>query len=227
MDKTKRNVIIIATAFLFVLAFIASVSPSSQRVMFIYGMFAVIPIAIYAVKDLNKNAFGIGKKKSGQAVIFGVIALLSFYFGTLLIPGFSLGFPTLPHAVSDELRWFVVNIVAPVMETIFFFGGMFALFFFFPFFRRNKILAIFLLSIIFAMYHLGAYIIGFENLPSIELAFAVFLQNLSPFLAAFLFAFITGVVLVYFIPNLLFAIVFHLVNILIFYKQAVGNTIIT
>ena len=68
---------------------------------------------------------------------------------------------------------------------------------------------------------------GFENLPSLNLAFAVFMQNLSPFFAAFIFAWITAFVLVNYLPNLLFAITFHLVNILISYKKSVGNIIVT
>ena len=227
IDNAKRNTLIFSFIWLIILGAIAAVSPSSQKVMIIYIILAVTSVAFYGISiALKTPAYGFTSKGAGLSIGLGLLCLVIFYSATF-IEGFSLFSPPLPQSVGSDLQWFVVNIVAPSVETVFFFGAVMGLFLFSKFFRKHLVLTAFFVAIISSLFHLGAYIIGFENLSSFGLAYSVFLQNLIPFIAAFTFFFISGVLLVTVAPNLLFVFVFHLVNIFISFKNAVGSITVT
>jgi len=217
--KENKTVIsaIIGIAILLFLIFI--IVPPSRNALGVYLFGLVIAFLVYSTKTSQKYLIGLSLTgiKAGRSLLFGIIFGAGFLLATALIPGLSLGYPILPNAISDQVRFFIVTIVAPIAETIIIQGAIFG-------FLKGLVstrTAIILQALIFAIAHIAAYVTGFYSYPDFATGFGAVFANISAFFAAFLFALLAG----WFvskdgIKNLLFVIIFHaILNIVIYAKS--------
>ena len=205
-----RNVLI---GYSFVLAFIWVINPLARGAVAINLVFAAIAFLVYCAPEYQDDLVGIKKSTNITAILYGVLFTFLFFIVTLLVPGMSLGFPTVPASIADSLKFFLVVLVAPVIESIFFQGALYA------YINnldktptpREKWRAIIIQALAFSLFHLGAYIVGFYQYPDFAAGLGAVWANISSFIVAFAFALIAGwMVTKNNIRNLLFAIVFHL-----------------
>lgn len=220
MEEEIKNTIKISVAILFLLAFLYVVNPPAQAPLAIYIIFIIVAIAIYSLKQFQSSLIGFSSNRIGTSVVLAIFLGGIYYFATKLIPGFSLGLPLLPQAISDTLKFFIVVIVAPIVETIVFQGALLGYVRSFNNSRRQLVIAIVIQAAVFSTFHLAAYISGFYSLPSFVEGLSAISANLSAFLAAFLFALIAGIVVVNNgIRNLTFVAILHLILNLIVYTS--------
>ncbi len=213
ITKVNKNVrwLGIGTAIFLALFFV--ISPDASRAIIINLIFLGIGLFIYSLREFQDDLIGIKKFFSLNSLIavgFGLLLGGVFLVLTFFIPFLSLGFPRLPSSIGDNIQFIFVVIFAPIVETIFFQSGIFA--FFRNFNPKRKFLWIIIMSLLFSLFHLAAFIFGFYTLDLAQGATA-FLSNLSSFITAFLFSFVAmlfalrkGVAK----ANLLFIIVFHM-----------------
>jgi len=211
----SRNVRFLIMGTLILLAFLFAVNLKNTDVLWALG-FNIIILGIsylaYSSPEYQDELIGINggffSMKTLGIVGWGVLFTMVFYLATLMIPGLSLGYPLLPGTISTSFKWFLVNLVSPLTETIFFLGVVFA--FFRKLMPRNKWMALVLTSLIFASFHLGAYILGFYQYPSFTEAMPSILANASAFIVAFLFNMVAGAfIMTKQIKNLIFGFIFH------------------
>ena len=219
MIKTENNnVIKVGFGFLFLLVFLYVINPLSSRALTIYFFLTLASIFVYRSGEFQQSLIGTGKRNLGRSIFYGLLLGAIFILVTKFIPGFSLGVPTLPQAVSDELKFLIIVFIAPVVETLFFPGALLGYVRIFKPTKRNIILAVIIQAIAFSLFHVGAYIAGFEALPSLGDAFIAISSNFTTFFAAFVFATISALfVLRDGIKNLVFIGVFHfIINLFIY-----------
>lgn len=136
----------------------------------------------------------------------GAIAIV-FFLATRLVPGFSLGLPLLPQAISDTVRNIIVLGFAPIVESIFFQSVIFAVLFVT---FSSKRIAFWGQAVLFSVAHVSAYVTGFYNYPSFAQGLSSITANLGAFISAFVFAVIVmAVTLRKRVNNLAFTIFFH------------------
>lgn len=214
IPDSNKNVRRLILGLLILLAFLFAVNLRNPDVLWALGINLVllgISYLDYQSPESHDGHIGIDKflsSKTFAMIGYGIIFTIAFYLITLLIPGFSLGFPSLPGDISGSFKWFIINIISPLTESIFFLGTVLA------FFRRitpnNKWIALTLASLVFASFHLGAYILGFYHYPDFTTALSSVWANISAFFVAFLFNMVAGAFLLKKgVRNLIFAIVFH------------------
>jgi len=221
-----RNIIL---GFFFLLAFLWVVNPTSRSAVGINLIFLVICFVSYRAIELQDDLIGVKSKNSGLCVAYGVLATFSFYLVTLFVPGMSIGYPSLPASISDSLKFFLVVIVAPIVESIFFQGALYAYVHNFGNGKKKyRWIAIFVQAIAFSMFHIGAYVTGFYNYPGFTEGMSAIYANISGFIVAFVFALIAGIVVTANgVKNLIFAIVFHLGINLVSYSLSVAVYLIS
>jgi len=188
INQSNRNVryIIIATSI--ILAFLFVVNPDIRVPVGINLIFLGISYFIYSSREYQDDLIGIPNFFSINTLIaigFGIIFTVGFFVVTAFIPFFSLAFPQLPSSIGSKLQWFFIVIIAPITETCFFMGAIYA--FFRNFNPRYKWIWILLLSLVFSLFHLGAIIFGFYTLNPAE-GLIEFTNNISAFSTAFLFS---------------------------------------
>ena len=200
---------------LILLSFLFAINLGNPDVLWSLGFNIFILLISYLVynsidfeKELEMSG-GIPKntQKNLWSVFYGVIAIFAFWLITALVPGLSLGYPLLPGSISTGFKWFLINIVSPLSETIFFLGVVYA---FFYKITHNRYASLTLSSGAFASFHLGAYILGFYAYPNFVTAFSTFWANIASFVVAFAFNFIAGWIITRpKVRNLVFGFVFH------------------
>lgn len=227
MGILKQNLVVrnIIIGMAFILAFLWVVNPPARSAVGINLVFLVIAFLVYRAKEYQDDLIGISKKNVLASVGYGVVFTFLFFLVTLVVPGMSLGFPSLPASVSDSLIFFLVVIVAPIVETIFFQGALYAYISNFdntPS-KSKKWRAILVQATGFSLFHLGAYVAGFYMYPGFTEGMSAVMANISAFGVAFLFALIAGWwVTRDGVQNLIFVGVFHLGLNLIAYSLAVA-----
>lgn len=216
-----RNIII---GMAFLLAFLWVINPLARSAVGINLVFLSIAFLVYRAKEYQDDLIGVSKKNIWSSVGYGVVFTFLFFLVTLVVPGMSLGFPVLPASISDTLKFFLVVIVAPIVETIFFQGSLYAYVSNFDgtIDKRKKWRAILIQAVGFSIFHLGAYVAGFYMYPGFTEGMSAVMANISGFIVAFLFALLAG----WFVTrdgvkNLVFVGVFHLGLNLIAYSLAV------
>jgi len=217
-----RNIII---GIAFILAFLWVVNPPARSAVGINLVFLVIAFVVYNAKEYQDDLIGISRKNLLPSIGYGVVFTFLFFLITLVVPGMSIGFPSLPASISDNLKFFLVVIIAPIIETVFFQGALMAWVSNFDTTpsKRKIWIAIFVQAILFSAFHLSAYIFGFYTLPGFTEGMSAVMANISGFIVAFLFALIAGIFVVHDgIKNLVFVILFHLGLNLIAYSLAVA-----
>lgn len=193
-----------------ILSFLGAVIPTIRSAVFINLMFLGIAWLVFGGPEYQDNVSSFRSKGAVISIFYGFIATILFYLATRFIPGLSLAFPSVANSIGDSLRFFLVVIVAPPAEEIFFRGSLLG--YFGELFPKAKHLDVWLQGIAFSLFHLGAYILGFYALPDIASGISAFTANLSVFIVALSFGTISGYVLKYgknTKKNLWFSTVFH------------------
>lgn len=197
MEGTKvvRNLII---GFLFVMAFLFTLSITGGDTYSFWKalgsqiLFLVIAFLIYSSSQYQRTLLGIEAKKVGASLIYGVIIGVLYVVLTNLIPGLAIAVPLVPGAISTQLKFFIVVIVAPIVETIFFLGALLGYIRAFNPNKRKLAIAIVIQAVAFALFHLGTYIIGLYDLPGFTSGFLAFSANISVFISAVIFGLLSG-----------------------------------
>ena len=197
---------------LILLSFLFAINLRNSDVLWSLGfniVILLISFLVYMQTDFGDELNGIpaDSKRNFKAIGFGIMAIFLFWIATSLVPGLSLGYPYLPASISTSFKWFLINIVSPLSETIFFLGVVYAFCFKLT---KNRWASITLSSVAFASFHLGAYLLGFYQYPDFVSVFSVVWANIASFFVAFAFNFIAGVMVTSKgIRNLVFGFVFH------------------
>ncbi len=219
---TVRNIII---GYAFVLAFLWVINPPARSAVGINLIFLVIAFLVYRGKEYQDDLIGIGKSNILASVGYGVLFTFMFFLITLVVPGMSIGYPSLPASISDSLKFFLVVLVAPIVETFFFQGALYAWVSNFDSSKNKsrKWIAIFVQALGFSLFHLGAYVSGFYMYPGFTEGMTAIMANISGFVVAFLFALIAGWFMTRDgVKNLVFVAVFHLGLNLVSYSLSVA-----
>lgn len=222
-----RNVIL---GMAFVLAFLWVVNPPARSAVGINLVFLGISFLVYRAKEYQDDLIGINKENILPSIGYGIVFTFFFFLITLVVPGMSIGFPSLPASISDQLKFFLVVVVAPITETIFFQGALYAYISNFDVSKNKakKWRAIIIQALGFSAFHISAYVSGFYMYPGFTEGMTALSANISGFIVAFLFALIAG----WFvtrdgIKNLVFVGVFHLGLNAIAYSLSVAVLLLT
>lgn len=209
----------------FVLAFLWVINPPARSAVGINLVFLGISFLVYRAKEYQDDLIGVKKANALASVGYGIIFTFLFFLITLMVPGMSIGFPALPASISDSLKFFLVVIIAPIVETIFFQGALYAYVSNFDVTKnkKKKWRAIIVQALGFSIFHLGAYVSGFYMYPGFTEGMTAISANTSGFIVAFLFALLAGWFMTRDgVKNLIFVGVFHLGLNLVAYSLAVA-----
>lgn len=210
ITKENKAVRYIILAVAFVLAFLGVVNPETRTAVFIDLVFLGISYLVYSTDEYQDDLIGIQKGNAFESVMWGIFFTFAFFLITLLIPGLSIGYPQLAGDISGSLKWFLIVIVSPIVETIFFLGTVYAFVRNFQRKSQSRFLPIFISSIAFAIFHVGAYIAGWYAYPDFASGLSAVWANISGFIVAFLFNMVAGyMVTSKKVKNQIFAFVFH------------------
>lgn len=227
-NRLVKNLIV---GFLILMAFLFTLSISSSDNQSVLGfwkslgsqiLFLIISFLIYQFGTYDNYILGINTKTAGRSLLLGILVGGLYILISNLVPGFSIAIPLVPASVSDSLKFFIVVIVSPIVETIFFLGTLLGYIRSFEPTRQRIFLAVVIQAFLFSLFHLGAYLTGIYDYSATQ-GFLGFTQNISVFISAFIFGIISGY-LVYLkkIKSLLIAMVIHLViNLFAFTKFAI------
>src|SRR3990167_8304721 len=106
-----------------------------------------------------------GGSKLVRSLLLALFIGVVFYVSTKLIPGLSLGLPILPNAISDQLKFFIIVICAPIRSELLFRGSLMGYTRTYNPSKRFLIIAIIIQAVLFSLLHVGAYITNFYELP--------------------------------------------------------------
>lgn len=160
-------------------------------------IFAVISYLVYISSDYKFLALPLYNPRTIKfSILIGLGIGILYVIVSYLIPGFAISVPILPSAISDSLNFLVVSIVAPIIETIFFFGALLVLIWKTKIGRNHPFLTLITIGIIASLFHLGAYVVGIYDLPT-KTAIGVFSGNFGTFLSAFIFFTLSGFVILW------------------------------
>jgi len=218
IERENFNVIKLSVGTLIFLGILYATNPPLKDNLFTYMILLGIAILVYSSRFYQKFLIGIETKTLFKSFFYAILLTLSFFLMTKLIPGLSIGVPLLPQAISDTLRFSIIVFFAPIVEEIFFRGSLMAYIKNLQPSKSRVQIVIIIQAILFALAHLGAYITNFYDYSTITVGLSVFWANVSVFISAGLFGYISGfIVSKPKINNLVFSILFHGgVNFLIF-----------
>src|SRR3990167_7068040 len=221
----NKNVVRLGIGFLFLLLLLAAINPLSRGPIYLYITFIIVSILVYSTKQFQSLLIGIdGGSKLVRSLLLALFIGVVFYVSTKLIPGLSLGLPILPNAISDQLKFFIIVICAPIAEELLFRGSLMGYTRTYNSSKRFLIIAIVIQAVLFSLFHVGAYITNFYELPSLLVGISAISANISAFIAALIFGLIAG----FFVTrdgvrNLWFSIFLHIIiNFIIYAKLIIG-----
>jgi len=207
IKKENGNARLLAVGMLFVLAFFFTINPLVRTSLSVFLFFLVIVITIYSLREYQGVLTGITSKRLFKSLLIAGSISIGFYLIVSIFPGFSIGLPITPQAISDQLKMFIIVFTAPIVEELAFRGAMIG--------YLKKLLGekrawtiIFVQGAIFSLFHLGAYIGGLYSLPGFTEVLTSFNANISAFVSAFLFGTLAGYVTLK-TNNLIPSIVMH------------------
>ena len=162
--QENKNVFLIILGVLVALFLIYVIIPPLREAMGIYLFGIIISGFTFFVPSMQNYLVGISFKGVNllKSTLYGIIFGIGFLVATSIIPGFSIGIPLLPQAISDTMRGFVVKWVAPIVETIIFQGAFFGIGMLM--FKKSVWKANIFQALIFAISHVGAYVTGFMHI---------------------------------------------------------------
>lgn len=210
ITKENKAIRYIIIGLAVILAFLGVVNPDLRSAVFIDLVFLGISFAIYSTAEYQDDLVGINKKNVLESVGWGIFCTFAFFLITLIVPGMSIGYPQLAGDISGSLKWFMIVIVSPIVESIFFLGGVYAFVRNFQHKHQSRFLPIFISSVLFALFHVGAYIIGWYTYPDFTSGLSAIIANISAFIVAFLFNMIAGYIMTSKkVNSQIFAFIFH------------------
>lgn len=208
MENKLKLVTSLLVGILILMAILISGNQSLATLLAVYIAMILISLFIYSSKNLGfkQYLFGIRKENLTKSILWGIGLTVVFYV-VAKATGLTIGLPNLPNAIGDSVRKIIVLVFAPVIETIFFQSIVFAYAYSL---NRNKLVAIILTSILFAVAHVSAYVTGFYSYPTLPEGLQALGQNIGAFVSAFIFSSVA----LFFqlkkgINNLAFTIIFH------------------
>ena len=193
INQNIKNVryVILVTAIILAFILVINISDTDTvKPLAISLVFLGISLAFYSIKEYQDDLIGLEIRTIPINFVYALLFVFGFVIITSLVPYFSLAYPRYPGAIGESLRGLLIILIAPLTETFLFQSSIFA------FFRNlshgengaKKFLWILLASLIFSLFHLGAYVFGLYFL-SIEQGWTAFTSNISAFITAFLFSF--------------------------------------
>lgn len=150
----------------------------------------------YLIYYTHKDAYPIFNKNTKFAVIVGIGVGVAYIILSRLVPGLSVGVTLVPQSISSNMQWFVVNIVAPIIESLLAFGAILVVIKRTSFGRKHPYMVVIAIGAFMALLHLGAYIYGIVDLNFSE-AIGAFSGNVGAFLSAFLFFTLSGFLVIW------------------------------
>lgn len=152
-----------------------------------------IALIVYSIKGFEKELVGIKSTGNLKMILFGVGIGGLFYVIQSVIPAFAIAFPNLNLSLSEDLRAFLVTILFPIVETVFFQGVLLAVFIKSANLKKDKEwVAITIVALIAAATHLLAYGVVLQELPSFLSAVNEIVAQSGLFLSAFLIFWVWG-----------------------------------
>ena len=221
-EKKLKRTLTFITFFMILLAIVFVTNPPDVKsVILSYIVLLGVALLIYRTRDRGlkkaliplsfKNAFNTKPGGFGRSLAWSLSIVTILFFLLKFAPGFSLGLPILPGAISDNLRFFIIVLVAPIVEEIIFRGAMLPFFLRTNFGMKSPNRALILQASLFALAHLGAYITGIYDYPGFTQGLSAVFANISSFLVAGGFGYLVGfIVLKPKVRNLAFAIILHM-----------------
>ena len=180
----------------------------------VYIGMLIVSAFIINSKDFKDNVIGLRRDNLGKSIVYALVIAVGFYI-IAKATGLTIGLPSLQAStVGTQIRFLIILIGAPLVETIFFQISAFAVLLTLV---RKRMLSIILTSTLFSFAHVSAYVSSFYSYPNFVSGLSQIGQNAGSFLAAFLFSFVALIVLVQpKIRNQWFTITLHfLLNLII------------
>jgi membrane protease YdiL (CAAX protease family) len=217
IEKSNKNVRNIAVGVLFVLALFWLINPLTRFALGIYLVFLGVSILIYSLRDYQRELVGISSRNLIKSFIWSGLVSFGFFLVTRFIPSFSILYPQLPNAVSDNLRVFIIFAVAPICEELFFRGSLLGYLRSFSKPSSKRIwISIILTALAFSIFHIVAYAGDIAGLSNFSQVLGAFGSNVSAFFSAMIAGTLFGYLAVK-TDNLTSAIIAHsLLNIIIY-----------
>jgi len=211
INKSSARFIAFFATFLVILAV---TNPPLRNNLITYILLLGVTYFGFLFSSFKDQMIGIEFKgeRFTRALIWGVSIGALFVFLTSRVPGFSLGLPVLPSAISNTITIFIIVIVAPIAEELFFRGYLIGLLRSTKIGKRNVLFVIIVQAVIFAAAHVGAYIFMIYAYPSFVAGLSAIQANIGSFIAAGTFGLVAGAFVVRKrIQNLVFSIILHMI----------------
>lgn len=193
VDRLVKLFVLPTAIIVLILLFIF---PSFQRAGILYLAAASLTLVIYKTVILP------GRKRKGEVIgvkknlltggAYGLLLSGGFIFLSWVSPAFTIGVPPVPASAADQIKGFIVIILAPIMEESLFRGALLSLFLNYygmPFWQANL-----LQGGLFSGTHLLAYGVFLEQLDKLTEVFGQVAAISGLFIAAFVFAVIAGII---------------------------------
>lgn len=217
VNSDNKNVLRAIFAYAFILAFFF-LNPSTRTAVSINLVFLLISLFVFSSKIYQNSVIGIKTSNFFSSLIFGALVGGGFYILTRFLPALSLGLPLLPNTISDQVKFIIVVIIAPFFEEVFFRGALMGFIKEFNPSKKSIAIANVVQALAFSLFHVGAYITGFYNLPNFTAGLSSIQANISTFTSAFSFGILAGYIVTRpKIKNLVATIALHLIlNLIVF-----------
>lgn len=193
-DRSNRIVLLLIILYSLVNLVMIIIVPDTAKATAIYFFVAVICWLGYNSRILQDTLIGIPKYNAWKSIFVAIAVGTGFFMINQVIPYFSIGIPLL-LTVTENIRTFIIVGLAPLGETIFYEGLVFAIF-------RDKDLgglsdlkANLLKSGFFAISHSLSYGIFFGNILRWIDVFNSYYAIIGLFISAFVVSFVFGYII--------------------------------
>jgi len=180
----------------------AFVVPDLRDAGILYLIMDGYALFIFSQKKYEEEIFGV-KSEFAAPLFVGVGTGIGFLILSALSPAFSLLTPTLSFSVSADVRWFIIVIMAPIIEELWRSStlGLLEETYRMSFLKRNTVQAI-----AFALLHLFVYGVAFGAYDSWIEVYGATMAIAGSLFAAFAFGWISGFMMTKFkniVPSML------------------------
>lgn len=162
--------------------------PQIRLALTLYLFMGLWSLNIYRQRTYQQEVYGI-KKGVFKKIFIGVGIGITFLIISAISPSFSLLTPTLSLSVSEDIRWVIIVILAPIAEEVWrsatkgFLHDIYKA----KFWKLNTIQAF-----IFALLHTLVYGVAFESYSTWIQVYGAYTAIIGSLLAAFVFGLISG-----------------------------------
>lgn len=141
--------------FLIINGLIMTIIPSFRSAGMIYLFLGLLSWVLYYTPTFQDNLIGIRKGTIFKSILAGIGIWLGVWIINRIAPALALGYPSLPASISEDMKWFIIVIIAPIMETIIFDGALLSTLI--DLYKLPELGANAIKSGIFAVFHFLAY----------------------------------------------------------------------